>query len=146
MRYRGQGYEVAVPVPSADLHGKHAQLRAAFEQTYQQLYGRIIPGAPVEVINWRVTGLEQARAIPRPAIAPLRGVDVRLVHRRPVYWSDQYVDTAVYSRYGLQPGDVIEGPAMVEEQETTTAIGPGSVARVDQSLNLLIDMEGATRW
>jgi N-methylhydantoinase A len=137
MRYRGQGYEITVPIPPGDLRERgYETLTRAFEDTYRQVYGRIISGAPVEVINWRVTALERARSVARPRTAA--SVRTAPVRRRPVYWHDAYVDTPVYSRYGLQSGFTAAGPALIEEDETTTAVGPGGMVTVDASLNLVI--------
>jgi N-methylhydantoinase A len=43
----------------------------------------------------------------------------------------------VYDRYALGPGAVIEGPAVIEERESTVVLGPRAVARVDDRLNLV---------
>jgi len=139
MRYRGQGYEIAVPIPPGDLRERGQEmLSRAFEETYLQVYGRIIPGVPVEVINWRVTALERARTVARPRAAVAAAIRTQPVRTRAVYWNDAYVDTPVYSRYGLPPGFTVAGPALIEEDETTTAVGVGWAATVDASLNLVI--------
>src|SRR5438105_3729349 len=53
MRYRGQGHEIAVPVPArAYQHEDAAELLAAFEDAYRRLYSRVIPGVEVEVLSW----------------------------------------------------------------------------------------------
>src|SRR2546421_134359 len=53
MRYRGQGHEIAVPVPArAYRDNDAAELMAAFEEVYRRLYSRIIPGVEVEVLSW----------------------------------------------------------------------------------------------
>lgn len=141
MRYRGQGYELAVPLPQGVLHGeRQEELRQRFEATYRALYGRIIPGGSIEAINWRITGLQRRRAIPRPALVADAARQREPLRQRPVYWLDEYIDTRVYSRYELAPGDEIPGPALVEEDETTTAVGPGSIMQVDEAMNLIIQI------
>ena len=50
----------------------------------------------------------------------------------------------VYNRYALRPGDSFHGPAVVEERESTTVVGPDSTVQVDQFLNLIIDIEQST--
>src|SRR5437588_6130127 len=53
MRYRGQGHEIAVPLPvRAYRHEDADELRTAFETAYRRLYSRIIPGVEVEVLSW----------------------------------------------------------------------------------------------
>jgi N-methylhydantoinase A/oxoprolinase/acetone carboxylase beta subunit len=49
------------------------------------------------------------------------------------------VETPVYDRYGLQPGAAFAGPAIIEERESTTIIGPGARVRVDASRGLVAE-------
>ena len=65
---------------------------------------------------------------------PLKG------HRDVHFAGSGYVSCAVYDRYALREGAVINGPAVVEERESTTVIGPDCRAQVDQYLNLIIDL------
>jgi N-methylhydantoinase A len=51
-----------------------------------------------------------------------------------------WVDTPVYDRYALTPGAVFEGPAIVEERESTAVIGPGARCRVDDGLTIEVTM------
>jgi N-methylhydantoinase A/oxoprolinase/acetone carboxylase beta subunit len=50
-----------------------------------------------------------------------------------------YVDTQVYDRYALQPGASFQGPAIIEERESTTVAGPGARLRVDDRLTLIME-------
>jgi N-methylhydantoinase A len=52
-----------------------------------------------------------------------------------------FAPCAVYNRYSLKPGMVVEGPAVVEERESTTVIGPRARGTVDRYLNLVIDLD-----
>src|SRR5262249_23966989 len=65
MRYAGQGHEVAVPLDGDEPTA--ARLREAFEERYAALFGRIIPGAPVEVVSWQA---RLSRETWHPAAAP----------------------------------------------------------------------------
>jgi N-methylhydantoinase A len=66
--------------------------------------------------------------------------------RRPVYIPEEgrFLETAVYDRYRVKAGEVIEGPAVFEENESTLVIGPGSVcqARPDGSLIVTLPEDG----
>ena len=57
---------------------------------------------------------------------------------RPAWFGERFVDTPVYDRYALRPGDRIEGPAIVEERESTTIVPPGDRLSVDDAMNLRI--------
>ena len=76
MRYRGQGHEIAVPLPDAALRRRRraAMLQPRFEAGYAALFGRIIPGLDVEVMTWT---LSLATARPLPARAPAAAAEPR---------------------------------------------------------------------
>ena len=62
--------------------------------------------------------------------------------RRSAYFEEAggFVETPVYDRYALAPGDEFTGPAIVEERESTAVIGPGGRCRVDDGLALIVEM------
>src|SRR5205085_7083382 len=113
MRYRGQGHEIAVPVPARPYRAEDAaELLVAFETAYRRLYSRVIPGVEVEVLSWvlLLSGPVPADDAAAPALpaasnpAPSR--------RRAVFDPDgaDFVDVAIYERAALSPGAVIPGP------------------------------------
>ena len=53
---------------------------------------------------------------------------------------DGFAEVPVYDRYRLTPGDAFDGPAIVEERESTVVLGPNARARVDDALNLTADL------
>jgi N-methylhydantoinase A len=144
MRYVGQGYEIRVPLPPGPL-GQHsaAPLLAAFEATYRQLYGRLGPPVPVELINWRVVASgPQPELRLRHTGAGLPASASARKGQRQAYFPEHggYVATPVYDRYLLGPGTAFDGPAVVEERESTVIVGPGGRCRVDGQWNLIIAM------
>ena len=143
MRYVGQGHEVSVALPDGELSGQHlGEIQDAFEETYRALYGRKGPDVPLEVINWRVVA-----SGPRPEwnlkLSP-DGSDRRAARKgsRPAYFPEceGYVETAIYDRYALEPAMEIAGPAIIEEREATLIIGARGHARVDDSLNVVVEL------
>ena len=143
MRYVGQGHEVDVEVP---LHALGAaslgELTTRFEAAYRMLYSRTPLGVPIEALNWRLVVMG-----PRPEIS-MSAADVRTQTRvdpikttRPAYFPEAggYVDTPVYDRYRLVTGERFDGPAIIEERESTTVIGPRARISVDTRLNLLAE-------
>jgi N-methylhydantoinase A len=142
MRYVGQGHEVSVPLPDGVLNDNHLpQITAAFEEIYRGLYGRKGPDVPLEVINWRVIASgprpEMNLKLPRKSSG---GAQARKGSRR-AYFPENggWVETAVYDRYALSPGTTLNGPAIVEERESTLIIGPRGGGRVDESLNVVVE-------
>jgi N-methylhydantoinase A len=146
LRYHGQAFEVTVPVPSAGPLGPAAAAAAAeaFHAAHRALYGYDFRGDPrqqVEWVNLRVTGIGPIR---RPALAVLApgddDPDRALTGERPVVFGrDLPADqTPVYWRPLLAAGDVLPGPAIIEEYGATVPLHPGFSAQVDKFGNLLV--------
>lgn len=141
MRYVGQGHEVSVPLPNGTLEEKHLpEVTATFGQVYRALYGREGPDVPLEVINWRVvaSGPQPDMDFRMPQAAS--NSERALKGKRPAYFPefDRYIETPVYDRYALKPGEAFEGPAIVEERESTLVIGARGRAQIDERLNVIV--------
>jgi N-methylhydantoinase A len=145
LRYYGQAFEVRVPVPDGAVDAALAAAVAdAFHAEHRRLYGYDFAGDPrqrVEWVNLRVTGVGPIR---RPELVerPPGDGDAERARTgtRPVRFDD-WCETPVYRRAGLEPGDVVRGPAVVEEFGSTTPLHPGFVARVDALGNLVLAKE-----
>jgi N-methylhydantoinase A len=134
MRYRGQGYEVTVPVPEGAVQGQDREaIRQAFLETYRLRFGRTLSNLPIEVLTWRLraTASRPERILElgdrRLAYGPaLKGT-------RSVFFGEAggFVPTPVYDRYRLEPGAVVTGPAIIEEDESTIVAGPDTVLRCE---------------
>ena len=142
MRYVGQGFEIVVPVPGGKLGpGLEEELSATFSETYGALFGRILTDVPVETITWRLSASEPP---PRPdirfrtAASDARGGGVK--GERPVFLTEEggFVDCPVLDRYSLEPGSTVDGPAIVEERESTVFVGPDARCAIDEHLNLVM--------
>jgi N-methylhydantoinase A len=145
MRYTGQGHEVEVEVPAGTLSvASLATITVNFEAAYRALYSRTPMGVPIEALNFRVvvsgpvpdisvSGPKSGARAARVALAPKS--------TRKAYFPEArgYVDTPVYDRYALQPGAAFQGPAIIEERESTTVAGPGARLRVDDRLTLIME-------
>jgi N-methylhydantoinase A/oxoprolinase/acetone carboxylase beta subunit len=140
MRLYGQAHQIAVPIPNGPLSAERlAEIQAAFEQQYRQLYKRTTPGVAVEAISWRVVV-----SGPRPALSLRRAGAVggaTVKGERPAYFPEtDFTTTPVYDCYALTPGARFAGPAIVEERESTAIIGPGAEVEVDAHSNLVITL------
>lgn len=146
VRYRGQAHQVMVPVPAGDLDGSAVeQVRAAFEERYEALYGRDsgYREAGVELVNLRVdaVGLTRQPAITPEPVGPSDPSSARR-DRRFVYLGGPDLEEAeVYVGESLRSGHVLSGPAVVEYVATTVLINAGQRASVDPYLNLIIEEE-----
>jgi N-methylhydantoinase A len=134
MRYRGQGHEIAVPLPTRRYRDDDAgMLRAAFEREYRRLYSRIIPGVEVEVLSWVLL-----LSAPRPAPADTAALTPRPytpkpARSRPVFDAEtaEFIEVAIHERRNLRPGAIIPGPAIIVEDETSTVLTRLFEARID---------------
>ncbi|PRY47757.1 N-methylhydantoinase A [Geodermatophilus tzadiensis] len=144
LRYVGQAFEVRVPVADGELDAAAADdVAAAFHAAHRQLYGydlRDDPRQAVEWVNLRVTGIGPIRR-PDLVTLPARsgGPERAVTGTRPVLFDEDWAPTPTYDRTLLAPGDVVRGPAVVEEFGSTVPLHPGFAATVDASGNLLIE-------
>ena len=144
MRYLGQGHEVEAAVPGGPLGPQSlAPVTAAFEDAYRRLYSRTPMGVAIEALNWRVVVSGPAPSVSAkegPAEGPSSaGIEPDVKKRRRAYFPEAggHADTPVYDRYALRHGMCIDGPAIIEERESTTIIGPGAIVQVDERLTLV---------
>ena len=143
MRYVGQGHEVEAAIPPGRLTSASLPtITGAFEASYRTLYHRLPQGVAIEALNWRitVTGPAPVLTLARAAAGTDAGPAVK--GSRAAWFAEAggFVDTPVYDRYILGPGDELAGPVIVEERESTAVIGPGARCRVDAGLALRVEM------
>jgi len=144
-RYVGQGYELTVSVPPGPLDSAAlARIRAAFDEIYAARYGYASPAEPVETVTWKLAAVGGA---PRVALAkaPAASRDGGLKDRRRAWFPETrgWTESAVYDRYSLAPGSRLDGPAIIEERESTSVLPPGTSASVDEYANLIVTVERA---
>ena len=136
MRYVGQAYELEVPIAAPVTPERVPEIAAAFHAVHERVYGYARTQQPVEFVNFRAV---HTYPLPRPVVTPAARpsgtlADARLGERR-AYFAG-FVPTAIYERARLPLGARLAGPAIVEQNDTTTVIPPGVTARVDDAGNL----------
>ena len=143
MRYRGQSYEVAVPVPG--LHGPDdlLDLIKRFHDAHQRRYGHMAQAEAVEIVNFQVMAIGR---IPKPAtkrFEPATGPqqDAPSGIRQAYFNATDACDVPVLRRGDLRPGVRVEGPAVIEEQTSTIVLYPGQRATVDGYLNIEVEVQ-----
>jgi N-methylhydantoinase A len=124
-------------------------IRDRFESRYQELYGQSHPEVAIEFITCRVTSTGPDRNVGLPQVdADEKDVvdDRARKGTRPVHFGGDFVETAVIDRYALRAGDAFDGPAVVEERESTVVVPPDMTAGVDAYGNLIVrTREGSAR-
>jgi len=155
LRYYGQAFEVRVPLAAAPFERAAADEAAdAFHQAHRALYGYDFRGDPrqqVEWVNLRVTGIGPLRRPALPlATAGGQNPAEALTGRRPVVFARSAppadtgavntgaVNAGIYWRPSLLAGNVVTGPAVIEEYGATIPVHPGFAARMDELGNLKV--------
>ncbi|MGY1591946.1 hydantoinase/oxoprolinase family protein [Geodermatophilus sp. SYSU D00708] len=145
LRYVGQAFEVRVPVPDGELDAAAAeQVAQEFHAAHRQLYGYDFADDPRQAVEWvnlRVSGIGPIRRPDVVELAPKDGGADRAVSGTRRVFFDDWVDTPTYNRPDLGPGDVVPGPAIIEEFGSTVPVHPGFAATVDTHGNLLLTKE-----
>lgn len=139
MRYKGQNHEIRVAVERSMMRDLTA-VKEAFARVYERLYA-FTSKDTVQIVNF---GLSAIGDIVYPSIVPepFMGKDASeaVIGSRKVYEGDgQFASYTLYDREKLHCGNIIEGPAVVEQMDSTTIILEGQTARVDPYLNMMIE-------
>jgi N-methylhydantoinase A len=132
LRYKGQAYEITVPWT-----GSVERCVKSFHEKHEALYGFSSPDEPVEIVNVRVTAIG---VMSKPEVKAEREVEhePKPEYRREVYFGDGWMNTPIYARNKLKAGAKIEGPAVIEDYDTTIVVPPNYTALVDGYSNIRI--------
>ncbi|NQU15127.1 MAG: hydantoinase/oxoprolinase family protein [Desulfobacteraceae bacterium] len=136
VRFVGQGSETPIPIPEADFTDvKKEDVRNRFDEIYKNLYGRTYPESAVEFVNFRVRASLPERLLQLPKAERGEGsVQDAVKGRRKAYSgiAGDFIPFTVYDRYRLFPGARFQGPAIVEERESTVIVGEDASVSVDE--------------
>jgi N-methylhydantoinase A len=137
LRYRGQWRSLSAEL-EAPVAGALAPAVGRFHAEHARRYGYARPGAPVEIHALRVSA---TGAMARPPLRALVAGSTRVrpsSRRADVWFRSGPLDALILDRAALAPGDAIEGPALIEQMDTTTVVPPGTRAETDDHHNLRI--------
>jgi N-methylhydantoinase A/acetone carboxylase, beta subunit len=125
VRYEGQGWELTVPVSRPAMV---EDVRRVFEEKHRAVYGFTLEDRGVEVVVARVFAV--IRRVKPSLPKPVARGEPKVREARKAYFKDGWATAPVYWRDDLPLGYRLEGPAVVEEYDSTTIIPPGWVAVV----------------
>jgi N-methylhydantoinase A/oxoprolinase/acetone carboxylase beta subunit len=142
-RYLGQGYELRVDVPSGAIDETWtAKVRADFDDIHEREYSRRFEDSDMEIPNVRVRGIGLMPALEVPETDERGAAGDALRYERDAWFRVggelKQVPTRFYDRAALQAGNELEGPAIVNQYDSTTVIPPGLTARIDRFGNIVI--------
>jgi len=142
MRYAGQEFALPVEITLDQLrNGDRQGIRAKFEQEYEHRYAHHSPEEPAEIINVRLAMTSKRKKLNFPRLTPGTGV-VPFTHR-PVYlYGSQPMDVPVCRREALTAGACFMGPAIIQEDGTTTVLFIGDTCAVMETGELIIQVGG----
>lgn len=148
LRYKGQNYEITVPLREAEASQFVAEPASAlaaavedFHRLHERVYGYASREAGVQMVTLRLgVGIEQPKidASRMKASTTVTGIPSRRRTVRFVQSPGDPVECDVFSRQGLQAGQAISGPAIIEQLDTTILILPGQAGVVDPHGNLIV--------
>ena len=140
MRFRGQSYEVETPLqPEWIEQGDAGAAARAFCAEHARLFGHADAQAPMQLVNLRLTVLGETQKLHLAPLAEATGPAAPFGHVEG--WFGQQAGQrriALYHRADLRAGHQISGPAVIGQEDTTTVLPPGFVARVDAFGNLVL--------
>jgi N-methylhydantoinase A/oxoprolinase/acetone carboxylase beta subunit len=143
-RFVGQGSETHIPIPESNFsHVKKEDMRRRCDEIYEKLYGRTYPDSPVEFINFKVRASLPERLLRLPKIEKNGGsLKDAIKGERQAYSgiAKEFIPYTVYNRYKLCPDARFQGPAIIEERESTVIIGEDASVSVDDFGFLWIDL------
>lgn len=143
-RYVGQNFELAVPVVAgatltrANIPSVEA-LTKAFLASHEQAYGYASDDDPIEFVNVRLSASAKLHEFgDKPPIQGDPGVPTARDTRMVYFNDDTPVSASIYDRAEMKPGQRVEGPAVIEQMDTTTLVYPGDVAEMTPDGHLII--------
>jgi N-methylhydantoinase A len=136
MRFVGQGAETDLAIePKPFTQWEKPQIREFFDEAYKKLYGRTYPDTPVEFVTFKVRASLPQREFRIPPLGQTKGNLADCIKGERSAFSlvrKEYIPFTVYDRAKLFPGAAMDGPAIIEEKESTIVIGEDAKARVDE--------------
>jgi N-methylhydantoinase A len=140
MQFRGQTHLIRVAIPSPEV--SREELQALFEAAYFTRFRVHLPEIRAVLVNLVTSVIGRRRGLELATLAGT-GEGPARIGVRELYAEGRWHSAGVYARDRLRPGDRIEGPAVVQQVDATTAIEPGAVAVVDRIGNLRITVGAA---
>jgi len=145
LRYEHQSFELTCPLGEGPLTAAGLEaLVETFHREHRRLYTYDLPGAPVELVNVRVTAIGQLpqRATAAPSPDGADPAVARVALRRAHFGTLGFVDVDCYGRERLRPGMTLDGPAIVDQDDATVLVAPGFRARVDTTGSIVLTRRG----
>jgi len=148
MLYLGQTHTIAASLPSSVATGEQALTRAvvlsAFEAAYRAAFGRLLDGIAIRIMNWKIAVIGKRPKFDLKLLAPAADASIGKARKgsRPVYADGRWQEASLWRRLDLPVGAVVDGPAILDQADTTIFVDPDLKAEVDAFGNLILSRKG----
>ncbi|HVV93352.1 MAG TPA: hydantoinase/oxoprolinase family protein [Hyphomicrobiales bacterium] len=140
MLYLGQTHTVTVPLPAGDAQARRDTIRAAFDRRYREVFGRLLEGIPLRVMNLHVAVIGRRPKLDLAMLAPTAGtIEEARRGTRQVHVGGGWAETAIYERGALPVGAAFNGPAILEQDDATIFVERDFSLRVDRCGNVILE-------
>lgn len=142
MRYLGQNYELDVPFHHQEINENNImKIWDTFHKMHDERFGFKINGEVMEIVTFKVTISCTTKKPTIKKISPSKGQEIERKNQRMVRFDKDTLETPIYDREILLSGDQVLGPAIIEENSSSTVIGPNHKVTVDEYGNLHIEKD-----
>tara|TARA_Y100001978_G_scaffold89789_1_gene80492 strand:- start:667 stop:2169 length:1503 start_codon:yes stop_codon:yes gene_type:complete len=138
-RYKGQSYELRIPLPGQIKSNSLVEFIAAFHAEHKKEFGYELLERPIEIVNCRLEAVGKTSK-PISEKATQNKTEPEVKETREVYFGSAFgwKETPVYERAGISHRAKVIGPAVIEEMSSTTILPPNYEATVDNRANLIL--------
>ena len=140
VRYFRQGFEIPIRASIQELGNQGlALLKTAFDEVHEQTYGFKMD-VELEIVNIRSVAIGKLKSpsLPQLEMGEADASHAILDPSHQAYFDGHFMDTPLYDRNLLRPGNKIHGPAIITQKDSTTLVLPRFVAEMDRFTNLII--------
>jgi N-methylhydantoinase A len=142
LRYPHQGYSLCVPCPAVFDEAARRKVKDAFDSLHQNVYGQSAPNENAEIVTFRLQSEIAVPSLTLPELARTDGNTVRAIKgQRPLYDTElqKFMRVNVWDRAKLLAGDLFEGPAVIEQFDSTAVVLAGQTVSVEANGALIIE-------
>jgi N-methylhydantoinase A len=140
MQFQGQTHILTIPLENSEV--TRQALQAAFEAAYWTRFEVELPEIRAVLVNLNTAVIGRRKAVPLEALSAQAGEGAGPAASRRVWFEEGWRETPIHRRAALAPGSVLEGPAIIEQLDTTVVLAPGDRLKADEIGNLVITVGG----
>jgi len=145
LRYFGQSYELTILTSKPFTEKVLRQTVERFHKKHRAIYGYAVKDEPVELVNIKLiaVGIVEKSKLKEQRLHRQKPSREAIIAKRKVFFdqNSDYIETYIYRREKLKAGNVISGPAVIEQYDATTVVYPDWVASVDRSRSIVLSMK-----